>query len=106
MKYLILITLLFSHTIYAKESSLEFFEPNKANAYQGKLFFDPIKEEYPIGNYTGQKYAKMQVSHRERRQIVDLIEKLHKLQQYKPESLYLATSIADRYMINQAVSGK
>ena len=48
MKYLILMTLLFSHTIYAKESSLEFFEPNKANAYQGKLFYDPAKEEYPI----------------------------------------------------------
>lgn len=77
-----------------------------APEYSQSAYQTMIKEEYPIGNYTGQKYAKMQVSHRERRQIVDLIEKLHKLQQYKPESLYLATSIADRYMINQAVSGK
>ena len=48
MKYLILITLLFSHTIFAKEYSEEFFEPNKANAYQGRLFYDPASEGYPI----------------------------------------------------------
>jgi hypothetical protein len=48
MKYTILITLLLSHTIFAMESSEEFFEPNKANAYQGRLFYDPTKEGYPI----------------------------------------------------------
>ena len=31
--------------ISSKDSSLEFFEPNKANAYQGSLFYDPAKEE-------------------------------------------------------------
>ena len=36
---------------------------------------------------------------------MELIEKLHHLQQYKPETLYLATSIADRYIINQAIIG-
>lgn len=44
------------------------------------------------------------ITSQQRRGIVDLIEKLHKLQQYKPETLYLATSIADRYIINQAVT--
>lgn len=48
MKYIILITLLFSHTIFAKESSAQFFEPNKANAYQGRLSYNPAKEGYPI----------------------------------------------------------
>ena len=48
MKYLILITLLFSHTIFAKEPTVEFFVPKKENAYQGRLFYDPTKEEYPI----------------------------------------------------------
>ena len=42
MKYLI------SHMISSKDSSSEFFEPNKENAYQGSLFYDPAKEEYPI----------------------------------------------------------
>ena len=36
---------------------------------------------------------------------MDLIEKLHFLQQYKPETLYLATSIADRFIVNQAIVG-
>ena len=34
--------------ISSKESSTQFFEPNKSNAYQGRLFYDPTKEGYPI----------------------------------------------------------
>tara|TARA_B100000035_G_scaffold308940_1_gene314359 strand:+ start:2185 stop:2457 length:273 start_codon:yes stop_codon:yes gene_type:complete len=48
MKFILLLTFFLSHMISAKESSAQFFEPNKANAYQGRLFFDPTKEGYPI----------------------------------------------------------
>ena len=64
-----------------------------------------LQDEFPVGNYTGQKYKNLLITSRQRRGIVELIEKLHHLQQYKPETLYLATSIADRYIINQAIVG-
>ena len=39
-----------------------------------------------------------------RLQMVILIEQLHELKKYKVETLYTAVSIADRYLINQAVT--
>lgn len=41
-----------------------------------------------------------------RQQMIILIEELNQLKEYKIETLYLAVSIADRYLVNIAVQGK
>lgn len=32
----------------AEEPKVEFYQPSESNAYQGKLFYDASKEDYPI----------------------------------------------------------
>ena len=45
----ILFLLFFSFTlIHADELSLDFYEPNISNAYQGRLSYDPLVQDYPI----------------------------------------------------------
>tara|TARA_B100000780_G_scaffold91330_1_gene63222 strand:+ start:365 stop:643 length:279 start_codon:yes stop_codon:yes gene_type:complete len=45
----ILFLLFFSFTlIHADELSLDFYEPNISNAYQGRLSYDPLAQDYPI----------------------------------------------------------
>ena len=41
-----------------------------------------------------------------RQQMIILIEELHVLKEYKIETLYLAVSFADRYLVNIAVKRK
>ena len=42
----------------------------------------------------------------DRKHMVMLIEDLHHLKEYKIETLYLAVSIADKYLVNVAVQNK
>ena len=46
MKKLLLL-LIISNILIADDSKSEFYEPNESTAYQGKLFYDASKEEYP-----------------------------------------------------------
>ena len=48
MKKFFFLLFLSSTIVNSDELSLNFYEPNISNAYQGRLSYDPIKQDYPI----------------------------------------------------------
>ena len=48
MKILLLPLYLASSLVLADELDLDLYEPNISNAYQGKLLYDSLNEDYPI----------------------------------------------------------
>jgi len=48
MKKILLLLFLSSTIVVADELSSDFYEPNISNAYQGRLSYDPINQDYPI----------------------------------------------------------
>jgi|TARA_B110000495_G_C22877396_1_gene511729 hypothetical protein len=48
MKKLLLLLFLASSTVLADELDSDFYEPNISNAYQGRLLYDFLNEDYPI----------------------------------------------------------
>ena len=58
-----------------------------------------LSQEEAIGNYT---QLDLQITSHARRQMVLLIEELHTTKSYKIETLYLAVSLADRYLVYNA----
>jgi hypothetical protein len=48
MKKIFFLLFLSSTIVNSDELSLNFYEPNISNAYQGRLSYDPIKQDYPI----------------------------------------------------------
>ena len=55
-----------------------------------------IKNEFPIGNYAGSQ----SISPQQRRKLISIIEDLHRRKGYKEETLFIAVSVADRYLVN------
>ena len=64
-----------------------------------------LRQEYAIGNYLQNPNCSLKIDDYTRQQMVMLIEDLASLKQYKVETLYLAVSIADKYLVNIAVQG-
>ena len=48
MKKFFFLLFLSSTIVNSDELSLNFYEPNISNAYQGRLSYDPLKQNYPI----------------------------------------------------------
>ena len=48
MKKIFFLLFLSSTIVNSDELSSNFYEPNISNAYQGRLSYDPIKQDYPI----------------------------------------------------------
>ena len=48
MKKFFFLLFLSSTIANSDELSLNFYEPNISNAYQGRLSYDPLKQNYPI----------------------------------------------------------
>lgn len=48
MKKLLLLLFLASSPVLADELDSDFYEPNISNAYQGRLLYDFLNEDYPI----------------------------------------------------------
>ena len=48
MKHLLTLLLFISTSVMAGDSKSVFYEPSESNAYQGRLFYDANKEDYPI----------------------------------------------------------
>ena len=48
MKKIFFLLLLSSTIVNSDELSSNFYEPNISNAYQGRLSYDPLKQNYPI----------------------------------------------------------
>ena len=58
-----------------------------------------LKQEYAIGNYTVSKNPqRAEITDVERTHLVLLIEQLAAAKNYKMETLFLAVSLADRYL--------
>ena len=61
-----------------------------------------LNQEYIIGNYLDQTENKLEIAAKQRRVMVMMMEKLNEMQSYKIETLFLAVSIADRYLLSLA----
>jgi len=61
------------------------------------------KKEFAIGDYLDWTQGELKVSSLARRHLITLIEDLNRLKEYKEETLYLAASLVDRYLVNLAV---
>ena len=59
-----------------------------------------------IGDYTSDLTSSLKVTQEDRQQMVLLIEKLCDIKQYRRETLYLAVSLADTYLIGLAANGE
>jgi len=60
------------------------------------------RQEFVIGNYLEYKGRLLQIDAKQRRVMVMMMESLNKLQEYKLETVFLAVSIADRYLLHLA----
>jgi len=63
-----------------------------------------LKQEFHIGDYTAHPNAPQELSEEARGHMVTLLEELNFLKRYKEETLYLALSIADRYLVRVTVA--
>ena len=58
-----------------------------------------LSQEYIIGNYLDFKSNQLHIDAKQRKVMVVMMQELNDLQQYKLETLFLAVSIADRYLL-------
>lgn len=65
-----------------------------------------LTNEFAIGNYISFKSSVFQVTQVCRRHLITLLESLNAEKDYKEETLYLAASLADRYLVNLAINGR
>lgn len=57
-------------------------------------------KEFAIGDYLGWQKGTLLISSQQRVHIITLITDLTRLKMYKEETMYLAASLADRYLVN------
>ena len=84
----------------------DYFYPKKrqfAPEYSQSSYLTMLSSEFAIGDYISFAEDKLQVKEQARRHMITLLEDLNKSKQYKEETLYLAASLADRYLVNLAV---
>lgn len=62
-----------------------------------------LKNEFAIGDFLDWQTGELRVTELARRHMITLIEDLNRLKQYKEETLYLAASLCDRYLVNLAI---
>ena len=65
-----------------------------------------VKQEFAIGDYIGYSNGTNGVTELTRKHMITLMEDLNRLKEYKEETLFLAASIADRYLVNLTVKGE
>lgn len=61
-----------------------------------------IRKEFAIGNYISND-SRTIIRQEQRKTLIALIEDLHRSKSYKDETLFLAVSVADRYLVNLTV---
>ena len=91
-----------SAEVYPFNSHKRQFAPE----YSHSAYLSMLRQEYAIGDYVKSQNCSLKMTDYTRQQMVMLIEDLALLKEYKPETLFLAVSIADRYLINIAVERK
>ena len=65
-----------------------------------------IEQEFAIGDYIQHNKGQLGVTNFAREQMVTLIESLWQKKQYRLETLYLAVSLSDRYLVNLAINNR
>lgn len=77
-----------------------------APEYSQSSYLTMLSKEFSIGDYVGFAACRLEVQEEARRHMITLLEDLNNVKQYKEETLFLAASIADRYLVNLAVKGE
>ena len=77
-----------------------------APEYSQSSYQEMLRQEFAIGDYIhfNQK-SENGVSELARKHMITLMEDLNRMKDYKEDTLFLAASIADRYLVNLAVKG-
>ena len=79
------------------------FKVQFAPEFSQSAYNEMVKQEFAIGDYINFNSAQVGVKELARKHMMTLIEDLNRLKEYKEKTLYLAASIADRYLVNLAV---
>ena len=75
-----------------------------APEYSQKCYMTMLREEQAIGNYIDIPDVQQNIVDRQsRKYTVQLIQSLNQLKNYKETTLYLAISLADRYLVNLVI---
>ena len=78
-----------------------------APEYSQKCYISMLKEEQAIGNYIdAENLPSTIISKSCRKFLIQMVQSLHQVKNYKEETLYLAISIADRYLVNLVIRGE
>lgn len=59
-----------------------------------------------MGNYLNYKEKSADINEKARRHVISLLEHLNMLKDYKEETLFIAVSLVDRFLVNIAVGKK
>jgi hypothetical protein len=79
------------------------FKVQFAPEYSHSCYNEMLRLEFAIGDYIGYNQAQAGISDLARKHMVTLMEDLNRLKEYKEKSLFLAASLADRYLVNLTV---
>ena len=74
-----------------------------APEYSQSAYNTMVRSEVAIGDYIGFNTSENGVSELARKHMITLMEDLNRMKDYKEETLFLAASIADRYLVNLTV---
>lgn len=74
-----------------------------APEYSQSAYREMLRQEFAIGDYIQFTNGNTGVTDLTRKHMVTLMEDLNRLKEYKEETLFLAASIADRFLVNQTV---
>jgi len=77
-----------------------------APEYSQMAYFAMLEKEFAIGDYLEWTHGELNVSSQARRHMITLIEDLNRLKNYKEETLFIAASLADRFLVNLAVKNE
>ena len=72
-----------------------------APEYSQLSYLSMIENERPIGNYLSKKSIckTLQIETIDRESMIALMQELHRIKKYHIETLFLASSIADRFLV-------
>lgn len=65
-----------------------------------------LNDEFAIGDFINLRESSLNVNDGTRRHMVTLLEALNLEKDYKEETLFLAASLADRYLVNLAIANE
>ena len=64
-----------------------------------------LQQEFSVGDYMSNPRCSLNITEFARQQMVRLIEELAYMKDYKLETIFIAVSLADRYLVNIAIKG-